>query len=156
MVQTNLSDSGPGAKVPEGPMAVSACLLGEPCRYDGKAQPSGEIQALAASHVLVPICPEQLGGLPTPRTPSEIQPDGRIVDRNGLDRTEAFRAGAREALEIAREHGCTCAILKSRSPSCGVREIYDGTFTGTTVAGRGIAAAMLGDAGLALFDENDF
>lgn len=137
------------------PILVSACLIGEPCRYDGKSQPCEAVKALAATHELVPVCPEQLGGLPTPRTPSEIQPDGRVVDRNGMDRTEAFRAGAREALRIACERECACAVLKSRSPSCGVHEIYDGTFSGTITTGRGIAAAMLGDAGLMLRDENE-
>ena len=138
------------------PILASACLLGEPCRYDGKAQPCAAVQALGDKRELVPVCPEQLGGLPTPRTPSEIQPDGRVVDRDGIDRSEEFRKGAREALRIAREHGCTCAVLKSRSPSCGVRNIYDGTFTGTTVTGRGVTATMLGNAGLTLYDENDF
>lgn len=135
---------------------VSACLLGEPCRYDGKAVPCEAMQALAASFELVPVCPEQLGGLPTPRTPSEIQPDGRVVDREGHDRTAAFQAGARAAVALARESGCTRAILKSRSPSCGVTEIYDGTFTGTLIPGQGITATALQSAGLTITDESSW
>ena len=137
------------------PILVSACLLGKPCRYDGASVPCPEVIGLADTHEVVPACPEQLGGLPTPRTPSEIQPDDRVVDRAGADRTAAFSIGARETLRIAREHGCLAAILKSRSPSCGVREIYDGTFTGTLVAGRGVTAALLASEGIELFDETD-
>ncbi|MBQ9043851.1 MAG: DUF523 domain-containing protein [Eggerthellaceae bacterium] len=135
---------------------VSACLLGEPCRYDGKDVPCEAVQALAGSYELVPVCPEQLGGLPTPRTPSEIQPDGRVVDREGNDRTAAFQAGARAAVALARENGCTRAILKSRSPSCGVNEIYDGTFTGALIPGQGITATALSAAGLTITDESAF
>ena len=124
-------------------LLISACLLGEPCRYDGKAQPCEEAKALAGQYELVPVCPEQLGGLPTPRTPSEIQHDGRVVD------------GARAALAIARERGCKRAVLKSRSPSCGVHEVYDGSFKGVVIPGRGIAADMLANAGLDVVDEFD-
>ena len=134
---------------------ISACLLGEPCRYDGKAQPCEAAKALAEQYELVPVCPEQLGGLPTPRTPSEIQSDGRVVDCKGDDRTEAFLDGAREALAIARERACKRAVLKSRSPSCGVHEVYDGSFEGVVVPGRGIAADMLVRAGLDVVDEVD-
>lgn len=134
---------------------VSACLLGEPCRYDGKSMPCASVIALGRSHELVPVCPEQLGGLPTPRTPSEIQPDGRVVDRAGIDRTAAFRSGAEAALSIARTHGCTQAILKANSPSCGVHRVYDGSFTSTLTDGQGIAAALLCEAGIGVFDEFD-
>lgn len=133
---------------------VSACLLGEPCRYDGASQPCENVMALATDYDLVPVCPEQLGGLPTPRTPSELQPDGRVIDRAGRDRTEAFRAGAQEAVRIARAHGCTRAILKAKSPSCGTREIYDGTFTGTLVPGKGVTAVALEQAGIEIAQED--
>lgn len=133
---------------------VSACLLGEPCRYDGTAQPCQAVISLGATHDLVPVCPEQLGGLPTPRLPSEIQPDGRVVDCEGNDRTDAFRAGAQATVAYAREQHCTHAILKSRSPSCGVSEIYDGTFTGALIPGQGLAAQALSAAGLVIKDEN--
>lgn len=135
---------------------VSACLLGEPCRYDGKALPCEEVMALAATHDLVPACPEVLGGLPTPRTPSEITANGRVVDREGNDRTAAFASGACTTVEVAQENNCSRAILKSRSPSCGVDQIYDGTFTGTIIPGEGFAAAALRSAGLQLADETSF
>lgn len=137
------------------PILVSACLLGEACRYDGATVPCAEVKALGKFHELVPVCPEQLGGLPTPRTPSEIQPDGRVADRAGTDLTDAFEVGARKAVALARQRGCMQAILKSRSPSCGVRQIYDGTFSGNIIPGRGVAAARLADAGIELFDETD-
>ena len=135
---------------------VSACLIGEACRYDGKSQPCEKVMALAAACNLVPVCPEQLGGLPTPRIPSEVQPDGRVVNREGVDCTQAFVKGAQAAVSIARDCGCTCAILKSRSPSCGVKEVYDGTFTGTIVPGQGKAASALSQAGSMLADQTDF
>ena len=134
---------------------MSACLLGEPCRYDGKAQPCEAAKALAGRYELVPVCPEQLGGLQTPRTPSEILRDGRVVDCMGHDRTEAFLDGARAVLAIAQERGCDRAVLKSRSPSCGVHEVYDGSFEGVVVPGRGIAADMLAKAGIEIADEHD-
>ena len=138
------------------PVLVSACLLGTACRYDGASVPCPAVIELADALDFVPICPEQLGGLPTPRTPSEIQPDGCVVDRAGEDRTAAFAAGAHEALRIARERGCRIAVLKSKSPSCGVRQVYDGTFSGTLAPGRGITASLLSAAGITLLDEADF
>ena len=133
---------------------VSACLLGEACRYDGASVPCAAVIALGERYALVPVCPEQLGGLPTPRTPSEIQPDGRVVDKEGADRSVEFARGAHAAVEIARAHGCKRAILKAKSPSCGVRGVYDGSFTGTLVAGEGMAAAALRRAGVLVSDEH--
>ena len=129
---------------------VSACLLGEPCRYDGRSVPSAEVVALGETYELVPACPEQLGGLSTPRVPCELQPDGRVLDRDGADRTDAFRAGAAAAVEIARSHGCARAILKENSPSCGAKAVYDGTFSGRIVPGEGVAAAALRRAGISV------
>ena len=97
---------------------ISACLLGIPCRYDGKAKPQPWAEALAARHDLVPVCPEQLGGLPTPRAPSERRGD-RVVMNTGADVTEQYRRGAEAALRLCRLTGCEAAILKERSPSCG-------------------------------------
>ena len=133
---------------PDSPILVSACLLGEPCRYDGKAQPCPAVIEMAQDHELVTVCPEQLGGLPTPRTPSEIQAGGRVINTLGEDNTAAFEAGAHEALRIARERGCKRAILKENSPSCGVHRVYDGTFTGMLVPGSGKTAALLSEAGI--------
>ena len=138
------------------PILVSACLLGTPCRYDGKAQPCQAVIELAQEYELVDVCPEQLGGLPTPRTPSEVQPDGRVINAAGDDNTRAFQSGARKALEIAREHACDQAILKENSPSCGVHRIYDGSFSGTLVPGMGITATLLAQNGIALASESEF
>lgn len=143
------------ADVSTSPILVSACLLGEPCRYDGKATPCEDVLKLAETHELVSVCPEQLGGLPTPRTPCEIQADGRVVDVRGTDRSAAFLAGAAETVRIAKERGCTRAILKQRSPSCGTHRIYDGTFSGTLVRGVGKAAALLCEAGIETLSEDD-
>lgn len=117
---------------------VSHCFLGEPCRYDGASRLDRQIIELhRAGHNLIPVCPEVLGGLDVPRSPAEIQPDGRVVTQDGQDVTEAYRSGAERAVEIARENGCTVAILKARSPSCGCGEVYDGTFTHTVTPGWG-------------------
>ena len=97
---------------------ISACLLGCACRYDGKSKPHPLAQALARRGLVVPVCPEQLGGLPTPRAPSEQQND-RVVSANGTDVTTQYRRGAEEALRLAALYGCTTAVLKERSPSCG-------------------------------------
>lgn len=148
-------------------IAVSACLLGEPCRYDGRAKPCTAVQGLASrGHELVPICPEVAGGLPTPRTPCEIVRAPwmetnvqlanlwKIVDADGIDRTAAYERGARIELARAREAGCELAVLKAKSPSCGSREVYDGTFSGTLVPGQGIAAALFREASITVIDEN--
>ena len=133
---------------------VSHCFLGEPCRYDGASRLDRQIIELhRAGHNLIPVCPEILGGLETPRSPAEIQPDGRVVTQDGKDVTAAYQAGAERAVALAREHGCTVAILKSRSPSCGCREIYDGTFTHPLQPGWGVAARLLDEAGLEVMDE---
>ena len=190
-------------------IAVSACLLGEACRYDGRSKPCARVSELAAlGHELVPVCPEVTGGLPTPRTPCEIvrapwmeskkahtaggsEPSfptsesirkseghsggagrgrgdsascGReasaaggdswtILDANGTDRTAAYARGAQAELARAKEAGCKLAILKAKSPSCGSKEVYDGTFSGTLVPGWGIAAATFRDAGITVIDE---
>ena len=128
-------------------MIVSACLAGFPCRYDGKARPCAQVVELVRAGKAIPVCPEQLGGLPTPRTSCEIR-DGRVVDAEGYDRTEAFRRGARAVLEIAQTYGATEALLQSRSPSCGSGRIYDGSFTKTLTAGDGVTARLLKENGI--------
>lgn len=134
---------------------VSACLAGEPCRYDGGCSPCPAVQRLIRAGQALPVCPETLGGLPTPRVPSEIR-GGRVVAKDGTDVTDAFTRGAEEALRLAQENGCTAAILKARSPSCGSGEIYDGTFTGTRVSGEGVFARMAREAGLEIWNEETF
>ena len=133
---------------------VSACLLGEPCRYDGQAKPSGRVLALARAYELVSVCPEVLGGLPVPREPAERRGD-RVFTRSGGDVTEAYRKGAEETLRIARESGCAFCVLKARSPSCGCGRIYDGTFSGTVVPGDGVAAELLKRHGFRVSTEED-
>lgn len=132
---------------------VSACLLGCACRYDGGSKPCAAVRALAARHTLIPVCPEIYGGLPTPRTPCEIV-GGRVLSKDGADRTEAYHRGAAEALRIAETLDCRIALLKARSPACGSGEVYDGSFSGTLTAGDGVAAAALSAAGIAVFGED--
>ena len=135
---------------------VSYCFLGEPCRYDGCSRLDRQVIELhKAGHTLVPVCPEVLGGLDTPRAPAEVQADGRVITEDGEDVTDAYRAGAEAALKIAREHSCTVAVLKARSPSCGCGEIYDGSFTHTIKAGWGVTARLLAEAGLRVMDEEN-
>ena len=135
---------------------VSHCLRGEPCRYDGASRLERRVLELhKAGHTLIPVCPEVLGGLDTPRAPAELQPDGRVVNADGEDVTAAYQAGAEAALRIAKQSGCTAAVLKARSPSCGCGEVYDGTFTHTLKGGWGVTARLLREAGLAVMDEEN-
>ena len=133
---------------------VSACLLGIECRYKGDGCPCQKVIELAKDHTLIPVCPEQLGGRPTPRIPVEIK-NGRVVEENGCDRTEEFVKGAEETLRIAKMYGCKKAILKAKSPSCGFGKIYDGSFSRTLTEGNGIAAQMLADNGIEIVNENE-
>nr|MDD6335561.1 DUF523 domain-containing protein [bacterium] len=126
---------------------VSACLAGFPCRYDGRAKPVGEYAAWVKQGKAIAVCPEQLGGLATPRARCEIR-QGRVVDENGADRTAAFMRGAAACVDIARRQGITRAYLKQKSPSCGAGCIYDGSFCGKTIQGNGIAACALKAAGI--------
>lgn len=132
---------------------VSACLAGEPCRYDGAACVCSGIGKLAKAAELVLTCPEVAGGLPVPREPCEIR-EGCVVSRSGADTTGAYQRGADEAVRRARESGCRFALLKEKSPSCGFGAVYDGTFSGTLVAGDGFAAAALAKAGIEVFGES--
>ena len=134
-------------------LLISACLLGCCCRYDGASKPHPLVEALARHHTLVPVCPEQLGGLSTPRPPAERQ-GHRVVTREGGDVTEQYRRGAEEALRLCRLLGCEAAVLKERSPSCGHGSIYDGTFSGTLHAGDGVTAELLMAAGIPVFGES--
>lgn len=131
---------------------VSACLLGVRCRYDGAGQGIARLDELLALCEPIPVCPEQLGGLPTPRVPSERVGD-RVLSREGADVTDAFWRGAGEAVRLAKLCGVRLALLKARSPSCGSRTVYDGSFSGTIVPGAGVAAKALMDAGVAVYDE---
>ena len=131
---------------------VSACLLGARCRYDGASKPLPGLERLLDAIDPVPACPEQLGGLPTPRTPAERCGD-RVVTRDETDVTAQYERGAREALRLAQLTGCTLALLKEKSPSCGCGRIYDGTHTGTLTDGNGVAAELLLQNGVRVFGE---
>ena len=133
---------------------VSACLLGESCRYDGKSKPCERVIALKDTYNLIPICPEVMGGLPTPRVPSEICGE-RVLMKDGRDVTENYNRGAEIALSIARENACTVAILKEKSPSCGSGLIHNGRFDGGLVAGDGVTAALLKGAGIRVLGESE-
>ena len=137
------------------PILISACLLGTPCRYDGQSR-KADITPLTqlVSVRLVPVCPECLGGLPTPRTPAERVGE-KVVSRAGIDVTEEYRLGAEKALATARENGCRYALLKERSPSCGSTFIYDGTFTGKLISGRGVCCETLESAGIRVYSEEN-
>ncbi len=140
---------------------VSACLLGLSTRYDGKSKPCQSVLSLLERHVLVPFCPEQLGGLPTPREKSEIQggkgyAEGvRVVTESGRDVTENYIRGALETLKLARLFKPDLIILKSKSPACGLGEVYDGTFSGKLVKGDGVTAYHLKREGYKLITEKD-
>ncbi len=144
---------------------VSACLVGCRCRYDQGSKPHDPVIALIREGKAVPVCPEQMGGLPTPRLPAEIvggdgddvlEGRARVVNAAGEDVTEQFLAGAREALRMAEAAGATVAILKERSPSCGSAAIYDGTFRGAVRPGRGVTAALLRRHGIEVFSEESW
>ena len=135
---------------------VSKCLTGVPCRMDGQSKLVPEIRKLVDEGKAIPVCPEVLGGLPTPRKPSERLPDGRVVNCDGEDNTDAFIKGAEMALRICREHGCNQAILKSKSPSCGKGIIHNGKFDGGLVEGNGVFAELLLSEGITVLTEEEY
>lgn len=132
----------------------SACLLGLNCRYDGQSKPNEKVINLAAKETLIPICPEQLGGLTTPRKPAE-QKNGQVITKNGDDVTTNFENGAKQVLELAKLYNIKSAILKQRSPSCGCGQIYDGTFSGAIIEGDGITTKFLKENGIEVLTEDD-
>lgn len=132
-------------------LLVSACLLGEPCRYDGKSSKDEATIEYLKDKEYIEVCPEVLGGLDTPRDPAEkkiIDGEVRIVNCTGVDVTKEFLKGAEEALKIAKENKCTKAILKAKSPSCGCGKIYDGSFSGKLIEGNGVTAELLMNNGI--------
>lgn len=133
---------------------VSACLLGVACRYDGKRKPNEAVIALKEKYNLIPVCPEIMGGLPTPRLPSEIRGETVIME-NGEDVTDKYSRGAEETLRLARLFGCGKAVLKEKSPSCGSGRIYNGTFSKTLTEGNGVTAGMLLANGIRVAGETE-
>lgn len=133
---------------------ISACLMGVNCRYDGRSKPlSGDlISRLMEKHILIPVCPEQLGGLPTPRADTQRIGD-EVLGKDGESFTKEYYAGAEEALRLAKRLGADAAVLADRSPSCGSRWIHDGTFSGVVISGEGIAAQLFRENGIKVFDE---
>ncbi len=131
---------------------VSACLLGVDCRYCGTGLFNEAVYKLKNNHNLIPVCPEQLGGLTTPRNPVELV-NGQAVDKEHNDYTAQFEKGAEETLKIAKLLDCTTAILKSNSPSCGYGKIYDGTFEGNLTDGNGVTAAKLAENDIKVMTE---
>ena len=132
---------------------VSACLLGVYCRYNGERKKLDGIERLMERAELIPVCPEILGGLPTPRPPAERVGD-RVMNREGADVTEAYQRGAEETLRLAELFGVHLALLKERSPSCGMGEIYDGSFRGRIVDGNGVTAQLLAAHGISVYGES--
>ena len=135
-------------------LLVSACLLGIKCKYNGNNNKNNKILELLKNHDLIPVCPEVLGGLPTPRVPSEIQND-KVITKDGRDVTNEYEKGAKETLKIAKLYDCKIAILKEKSPSCGCGKIYDGTFSKTLVDGDGMTARLLKENNIKITGESD-
>ena len=133
---------------------VSACLLGVECRYKGDSCRCDAVRALAERNVLIPVCPEQLGGLATPRPPAERQ-GGKVIANTGLDVTAQYKKGAEAALAIAKLNGADFAILKANSPSCGKGVIYDGTFSGGKCEGNGVTTELLTANGIPVYSEEE-
>lgn len=133
---------------------VSACLLGLPCRYDGKSKPDERVIALKEKYELIPFCPEVYGELETPRTPSERVGD-RVIMCDGKDVTENYKRGAEGALYLCNTLGIKKAVLKERSPSCGKGKIYDGSFEGILTDGNGVTADLLIKSGIEVLGESE-
>lgn len=144
---------------------VSACLCGVPCRYDGGTCVNLQAVSLVAAGRALPVCPEALGGLSTPRMPAELQGESDdvlrgkalVINKEGVDVTSAYVAGAKETLAVCKEWGITRAYMKTRSPSCGCGILYDGTFTSTLKEGWGVTAYLLKENGVSVcpMDSND-
>lgn len=136
-------------------IVVSACLLGEKCKYNGGCNYSAAIVEYLRDKEIIPVCPEVKAGLGVPRIPVEIV-DGVVKDKNGNSVDEALRHAVAQILEQLKAESIQCAILKSRSPTCGVKQVYDGTFSGKLVDGMGILAEALKNAGYNVMDSDDF
>ena len=137
-----------------GKIIVSSCLLGCECRYKGDSCKNDAVLTLANEHTLIGVCPEQMGGLPTPRDPAERVGD-KVFSCSGKDVTSEYKKGAEAALHIAKLNNADVAILKANSPSCGKGTIYDGTFTGNKCEGDGVTAALFKNNGISVYTEDE-
>lgn len=135
-------------------IAVSACLLGHNCKYNGGNNRSQAVLDYIKGHEVIPVCPEVTGGLPIPRIPVELR-DGKAINANGENVTEFFRKGVEKTMEKLAGETIDLAILQPRSPSCGCKQIYDGTFTKTLIDGKGMFAQALAEAGIPMMDETE-
>ena len=133
---------------------VSACLLGKNCKYIGGNNLNQRVLDFIKGHEVIGVCPEQLGGLSTPRLSAEIV-DGVVTNKEGVSVDAEFRKGAQAALAVALENKVDLAILQSRSPSCGVKEIYDGSFSGKKIKGQGVFAKLLSAHSIKVLDAED-
>ena len=133
---------------------VSACLMGENCKYNGGNNLSEKVLEFVKGHEVIVVCPEVMGGLPTPRIPAEIV-NGTVTAKDGRNVDKEFRKGAGIALEMAKENQVDLVILQSRSPSCGPKQIYDGSFSGKKIEGQGVFAKMLIENGFQVIDVED-
>lgn len=134
---------------------VSACLLGKTCKYSGGHNYSPEVVEFLKGKDILPVCPEVLSGLPVPRPPVEIKA-GRVINKKGDDMTAIYQSGVDKVMAMIQENPVSLAILKARSPTCGVKEIYDGSFSGRTVKGQGLLAKALSARHIPMKDEEDF
>jgi len=132
----------------------SACLLGIKCRYDDKSKSNKKVIKISKKEVLIPVCPEQLGGLSTPRERAEKK-GKKIITKSGKDLTSNFNRGAKEVLKLVKLFGAKEAILKQKSPSCGFGKIYNGTFSGKVIRGNGVTASLLKRNGIKVVTEED-
>lgn len=133
---------------------VSACLLGRNCKYSGGNNRRESVIRYLQDKEYIPVCPEVEAGMPVPRPPVEIR-DGRVISIEGKDLDAVYRRGVAKVMEILQKEEIGLAILKAKSPTCGVHEIYDGTFTGKKIPGQGLLAQALQEAGIPILDEND-
>lgn len=133
---------------------VSACLLGKNCKYSGGNNYCQQVVDFVKNQEVIPVCPEQLGGLCTPRLPAEIR-NGKVTNTKGVSVDTEYRKGAETALKIALDEGVTIAILQPRSPSCGCKQIYDGTFSKKLIPGKGVFAQLLANHGIKLIEPED-
>jgi uncharacterized protein YbbK (DUF523 family) len=135
---------------------ISACLLGVNCKYNGKNNKVENLIEQMNNVTLIPVCPEQLGGLTTPRPPAELNGEASVFSNEGIDVTAQFTFGAEETLKIAKLYHCEYAILKERSPSCGSNQIYDGSFQGKVKEGEGVTATLLKQNSITVYSEDNF